>query len=255
MRIGRATDCNIVIDDDAQVSRHHAEVEVSVGGLVMLRDLGSSNGTRLNGEPLSRATPLQDGDRIGIGGQEITYRADIPVTPFGQTVVAKDLPGAAGQTAVASGTPEGAEVTPTDRPSALRVLDLDSSAGDPQIQQRYRELYSEFQVRLTNAPTAQLKEAYGRRIEDLNKALQILTPQAAAEESSNLPSLKPGGGRRSRSRRSRFRNRCGGCGRPGRHTTVPTLRSRIRVIPAGGCVHFLDRPCWWAASASRFSSG
>lgn len=188
VRIGRATDCAIVIDDDALVSRHHAEVEVS-GSLVMLRDLDSSNGTRVNGEVIARAQPLNDGDRIGIGGKEVTFSADVPVTPFGQTMVAKDLPGAAGRTVMAP-TADAAEI-PTDRASALRVLDLGADAAEQQIQQRYRELYSEFQVRLTNAPTAELKATYQKRVDALRAALGILVPQSGAGADSDLPALEP----------------------------------------------------------------
>lgn len=188
VRIGRATDCAIVIDDDALVSRHHAEVEVS-GSLVMLRDLDSSNGTRVNGEVISRAQPLNDGDRIGIGGKEVSFSADVPVTPFGQTMVAKDLAGAAGRTVVAP-TGAAAEI-PTDRASALHVLELGADAGEQEIQQRYRELYSEFQVRLTNAPTAELKATYQKRVDALRAALEILAPQHGAGADSDLPALEP----------------------------------------------------------------
>lgn len=186
--IGRATDCTIVIDDDPLVSRHHAEVEVS-GSLVMLRDLDSSNGTRLNGEVIPRAQPLNDGDRIGIGGKEIKFSAEVPVTPHGQTMVAKDLPGAGGRTVMAP-TADAADI-PTDRASALRVLELGGDAGEQQIQQRYRELYSEFQVRLTNAPTAELKATYQKRVDALRAALGILAPQSDAGADSDLPALGP----------------------------------------------------------------
>ena len=42
--IGREHDCDLVLDD-ARVSRHHAQIEVLDDGRVILRDLGSSNGT------------------------------------------------------------------------------------------------------------------------------------------------------------------------------------------------------------------
>lgn len=186
--IGRGTDCTIVIDNDPLVSRHHAEVEVS-GSLVMLRDLDSSNGTRLNDEVIPRAQPLNDGDRIGIGGKEIKYSAEVPVTPFGQTMVAKDLPGAAGRTVLAPTA--DADGIPTDRASALRVLELGADAGEQEIQQRYRELYSEFQVRLTNAPTAELKATYQKRVDALRAALGLLAPQSGAGADSDLPALEP----------------------------------------------------------------
>ena len=42
--IGREPDCDLVLED-ARVSRHHAQIEVLDDGRVILRDLGSSNGT------------------------------------------------------------------------------------------------------------------------------------------------------------------------------------------------------------------
>jgi hypothetical protein len=61
--MGRADDCEIVIPD-RQISRYHARIERDPGGYV-LRDLGSKNGTYVNGE-LLRGQPyrLQDGDEI-----------------------------------------------------------------------------------------------------------------------------------------------------------------------------------------------
>ena len=43
------------------------------GDVIVLEDLGSTNGTYLNGEPLSGPQPLHDGDRIRIGDSEFTF--------------------------------------------------------------------------------------------------------------------------------------------------------------------------------------
>lgn len=65
MIIGRGGDSQILIDD-RQVSRHHAMIEHSVDGYA-LKDLGSKNGTFLNGEPIgSEAQLLKDGDEVSI---------------------------------------------------------------------------------------------------------------------------------------------------------------------------------------------
>lgn len=194
LRIGRAPDCELIIDDDALVSRHHAELRVS-GGQAVLRDLGSSNGTRVNDAAISGERPLQDGDRIGIGGQELTFSAEVPVTPYGQTVVARELPGAGGRTVMAPAggrapASGGAGIVPTDRESALLALDLATDASEDQIRRRYRELYSEFQIRLTNAPTQDLKATYERRLNELRGAAEILLPQAAGG-TRDLPALEP----------------------------------------------------------------
>lgn len=71
MVVGRVAGVDIRIDDDS-VSRRHAEVEVS-GGDVVLRDLGSANGSTVNGEPISEDTALTPGDIIQIGVIELMY--------------------------------------------------------------------------------------------------------------------------------------------------------------------------------------
>lgn len=62
--IGRAPDCDIIIDDRT-VSRHHAEVTFS-GSQLVLRYLGSRDGIVVNGERVESAV-LNEGDRIEVG--------------------------------------------------------------------------------------------------------------------------------------------------------------------------------------------
>jgi pSer/pThr/pTyr-binding forkhead associated (FHA) protein len=62
--IGRGDDCHVIISD-RQTSRHHARITQTEDGYV-LEDLGSKNGTFLNGQTLTVPTVLKDGDEIGI---------------------------------------------------------------------------------------------------------------------------------------------------------------------------------------------
>lgn len=64
--VGREDDNVIRILDDAYVSSHHARISV-VGDGVVVDDLGSRNGTFLNGAKLSDRRPLRIGDRLQIG--------------------------------------------------------------------------------------------------------------------------------------------------------------------------------------------
>jgi pSer/pThr/pTyr-binding forkhead associated (FHA) protein len=66
MTIGRATDADVSLASDTTVSRLHSAIERYPGGWV-LRDLGSTNGTFLNGERLSGDRPLKSGDEIRVG--------------------------------------------------------------------------------------------------------------------------------------------------------------------------------------------
>lgn len=64
MVLGRQPDCDVVLDD-SNVSRRHAQVSQR-DGEILLEDLGSTNGTRLNGAPV-RTAVVQPGDAIQIG--------------------------------------------------------------------------------------------------------------------------------------------------------------------------------------------
>ncbi len=63
--IGRSSGADLVIDDDT-VSRRHAEFRGNRGA-VEVEDLGSSNGTTLNGNPITGSLLLRDGDLLGLG--------------------------------------------------------------------------------------------------------------------------------------------------------------------------------------------
>jgi ABC-type multidrug transport system ATPase subunit len=65
VRIGRSADNDLVVDD-LIVSRRHAELRAQPDGTYEIVDLGSHNGTYLNGTPVSRAR-VSPGDIVGIG--------------------------------------------------------------------------------------------------------------------------------------------------------------------------------------------
>lgn len=61
--------------EDPFASTRHARIERQ-GSVLVLEDLGSTNGTYLNEEPLDGPRPLHHGDRIRIGDSEWTYLQD-----------------------------------------------------------------------------------------------------------------------------------------------------------------------------------
>ncbi|MCX6966693.1 MAG: FHA domain-containing protein [Verrucomicrobia bacterium] len=71
--VGR-TDDNVIHINDPSVSVHHAELALS-GGEYVLRDLGSTNGIRVNGKPVNDAK-LCPGDRVRFGSVEGVYEPD-----------------------------------------------------------------------------------------------------------------------------------------------------------------------------------
>jgi len=73
-RIGRSADNEISLPDQ-WLSRRHAEIRVE-DDAYHLTDLGSRNGTRLNGVPLQGKTQLHPGDRIGLGDYVVIFSPD-----------------------------------------------------------------------------------------------------------------------------------------------------------------------------------
>jgi hypothetical protein len=68
--LGRSRDCDIQVSD-ANVSRRHAELRQE-GASYWIVDLGSTNGTEVNGKRVKRAK-LSDGDTITLGSTRITF--------------------------------------------------------------------------------------------------------------------------------------------------------------------------------------
>ncbi len=77
--IGRGKQCELIVYDPT-CSRQHAEVFTSTDGSVFIRDLGSSNGTKVAGKKLVGTDPvkLKDGDRIQLGENTILKHSLLP---------------------------------------------------------------------------------------------------------------------------------------------------------------------------------
>jgi two-component system, cell cycle response regulator len=81
MTVGRAPNAELRFDEEG-VSRRHARVATLPDGTVELRDLGSTNGTIVNDEPV-QSRLLKDGDRVAIGNTSIlkfSYRDAVEET-------------------------------------------------------------------------------------------------------------------------------------------------------------------------------
>jgi hypothetical protein len=77
--IGRDPECQIDLDDDDEVSRHHALIE-SRGGSPVIRDLDATNRVMVNDQPVKEHR-LRTGDRIEIGRTIIEYQAGTTAAP------------------------------------------------------------------------------------------------------------------------------------------------------------------------------
>jgi pSer/pThr/pTyr-binding forkhead associated (FHA) protein len=66
LTVGRAPGCGVALPEDTFVSQLHARVFRRDGGLYV-EDLGSTNGTLLNNQPVTTSVPLRKGDRLQVG--------------------------------------------------------------------------------------------------------------------------------------------------------------------------------------------
>ena len=67
--VGRHPECDVIPRGSAKVSRRHCCV-AEASGRVRVRDLGSMNGTFVNGRPVKREAPLTVGDVLRVGDAE-----------------------------------------------------------------------------------------------------------------------------------------------------------------------------------------
>jgi len=82
--IGRGQDCDIILDEH-QVSRQHARLQYTPQGWTLV-DLGSTNGTQVNGQPLKAHAPylLRLGDRVALGTAVVSLQQPVTAEPAPQ---------------------------------------------------------------------------------------------------------------------------------------------------------------------------
>jgi predicted component of type VI protein secretion system len=122
--IGRAAEGDGKLANDNELSREHARIARLPSGGFGIEDLGSTNGTLLNGSRVERMEPLQAGDRIELGGTTLVVQVSSPSGPA--TAPAPEQ--APTDTAEAQASPEPA-AAPEPPPArvALRVeIDIDA---------------------------------------------------------------------------------------------------------------------------------
>ena len=109
-RIGRASQNAIQIADPT-VSKEHAEI-LRAGERITIRDLGSRNGTRVNGVEVTEPTPIRDGDLIEIGKvlARVTTDPDQAKTMFNAAAQLSSSLNLGAREILARGTTGGADV-------------------------------------------------------------------------------------------------------------------------------------------------
>src|SRR5712692_6383670 len=74
--IGRSADADIRLPSQV-VSRHHAKIWCE-NGTYFIQDLGSSNGTLVNGKRIAGSQVLEDGDRLTMCNFGLAFQTDVP---------------------------------------------------------------------------------------------------------------------------------------------------------------------------------
>ena len=141
--IGRNSDCHIRVDADL-VSRHHAKLTLNYDH-ALIADLGSANGTKVNGEPITAVTRLWPNQKIQLGTATIALRrlkvevSDQSLAPV-QSMIRRVLPEkflrekkyAIGKRVAKGGMGEilDAKEAAIERTVAMKVMPDCDSAGD-----------------------------------------------------------------------------------------------------------------------------
>ncbi len=129
--IGRSSDIDMVLVED-MVSRRHAKVTTSLDE-IYIQDLGSTNGTFVNGEKVARSQ-LREGDRILVGTSIIKL-----VNPSQDTTEeqAKEAMRIGGQRQPTSGRPMSGSIEEIPLPDLLQLLSTSRKSGVLAIMSRH----------------------------------------------------------------------------------------------------------------------
>jgi pSer/pThr/pTyr-binding forkhead associated (FHA) protein len=144
--IGRHADGAGRLADDEEISRSHARISLDRSGFCAIEDLGSTNGTFVNGLRINGPQTLSVGDTIELGGTTLVVR-ELPVPTTERslkavhpqpTVVPRGAPSASQETPIAvgpAGRPQRGPHTPErpadDRPTPAPGAAVKDSSGPP----------------------------------------------------------------------------------------------------------------------------
>lgn len=132
IQIGRSADNDIAIND-AEVSRRHALLIKGADGQYAIEDLGSTNGTFVNGKRLTGRTPLREGDMVDFG-DSIRLEYQEPVfMPLGEPELEDD-------------TADLEPLPPTPPPQRYAVTD--HTATDPPYEEDDQPIWMQRRVQI-----------------------------------------------------------------------------------------------------------
>jgi hypothetical protein len=162
LTIGRGADCDITLPE-RQVSRHHARIERRNRGYLLI-DLGSKNGTFVNGHEINQPHSLQDGDEI-----QIALYLKLSFVGAEATVPLSFEGAAGGPVRLDKGTRRvwirGQELTPPLSPAQYRLLELLVDA-DGQVVSRDEVVNTVWPDDVIDGVSEQAIDALVRRLRD-----------------------------------------------------------------------------------------
>ena len=120
--VGRQEDCQLRINS-SQVSRKHCQI-FEKKGLLLVKDLGSSNGTFVNGQKIKEQRVLEPGDELTIG--QVKFRVERLPSSSGVRPAGVQSPS---DTAIAAASPQKAEGGVADEDVFDFDFDQDASAA------------------------------------------------------------------------------------------------------------------------------
>jgi pSer/pThr/pTyr-binding forkhead associated (FHA) protein len=173
--IGRASDCHLVLGEDDAVSRKHAAVTL-IGGVWIIHDLGSRNGTWVNGSRVNGQRALHHSDTVNIGRARLVFRDSRSenVGPSTSPITERpSLTPAQHRTLLELVRPILVPDRPAPGPATVRDIAARLYVGEGAVKANLAALYDKFGVDPTDVKDRRLRlanEAIRRcavRVEDL----------------------------------------------------------------------------------------
>jgi FHA domain len=176
--IGREEDNSIQLNDE-RVSRFHVKIQED-DGRVILTDLDSTNGTRINGHPV-QVRVLQHGDQLSIGRSLLLYGSEREIAAYLRSGVAPPVPSGEEPVAAGSRTVSGSEE------EFVRTGD---SASGPDDQDARQDLFPQGPPGLP----AELRMAQMAQLSDLlafiHDELAVVVEHAAEDRRTATPEMR-----------------------------------------------------------------
>ena len=155
--IGRESDNDLVLEGE-KISRYHSKIFCNEKDEWLIEDLGSSNGTRLNGEKIDSAKPISNADIVGLGNRilKITATADPP--KLSETPVKSERPDKFVKPESPGSSPKSEKSKKGDKAEKAEKIVGKDDAFEKRIKERLAEEIASLIDKLKEDKTRRLKK-------------------------------------------------------------------------------------------------